>query len=127
MSLEAVTTELLLHNDRRLLAAIPAVIDYAGDHAGLSQAARDDLGIAASTACSEAFSLAGSNGNADPVIKMFITGFPDRVEIAIEHRGDSSIGNHLKNLDRVESSIHSGISRTTLIKYGAESKSEHRS
>lgn len=127
MSLEAVTTELLLHNDKRLLAAIPAVIDYAGERASLSQAARDDLQTATSAACSEAFALAGKNGNSDTVVKMFITGFPDRVEIAIEHRGDSTIGNDLKNVDRVESSTHSGISRTTLIKYGAASKFEHRS
>lgn len=127
MNSESSTTELLLHNDERLLAAIQAVIEHASEQAGLSEAAREDLASATTDACREAFSIAGRNRGPDPVIKLGITGFADRVEIAVEHRGDCSTRKNLRNIDRVDCHIHEGMSRTTLVKYAATSKSEHRS
>lgn len=127
MNLEASTTELVLHNDKRLLAAIQAVVMSASEYASLSEAAREDLTRAADEACEEAFSLAGRNGSSDPVIKVAITGFSDRVEIAVEHAGDSCLKEHRKHIDRVECHVHNGRSRSTLIKYAAASKSERSS
>jgi hypothetical protein len=126
MNLEASTTEVLLHNDRRLFGAVQAVIEYASEHAHLSESARGEVENAASEASEEAFRLSSRNGNTDPVVRMVITGFPDRVEIAIEHRGDSPVGQHLKNVDRIDSKVQDGVSRTTLVKFGVASKSEHR-
>lgn len=127
MNPESSTTELLLHNDERLLAAIQAVIEHASEQAGLSEAAREDLATATADACGEAFAIAGRNGSADPVVKLAISGFADRVEIAVEHRGDCSTRKTLRNIDRVDCDTREGMSRTTLVKYAATSKSEHHS
>jgi hypothetical protein len=118
-------TELTLHNDDRLLSAIQAVVVYASEHACLSEGAREDLSNAATDACKEAFSIAGRNGRPDPAIKVAISGFADRVEIAIEHGGESCLNDRRPNIDRVDCDVRDGKSRTTLVKYAATSKSGH--
>ena len=125
MNLEANTTELLLHKDQRLVAAIAAVVVFAAERASVPEAAAEDLATAAADACKEAFSLAGRNGNSDPVVKLAITAFPDRVEIALEYKGDSCVSRDRKYVDRVDCDVRNGISRATLVKYSATSKFEH--
>jgi len=126
MNLET-STEMLLHDDGRLLPAIQPVIIHASAHAGLSEAGVQDLADAAADACKEALSLAGKNGNTDPVVKVTINSFADRVEVAIEHKGESCANHGRRNVDRVDCDVRGGISRTVLVKYSAASKFEHRS
>lgn len=127
MSLEANTTELLLHKDERLVAAIGAVVIFAAERASVSGGAAEDLAGAAADACKEAFSLAGRNGSPDPVVKVAITAFPDRVEIALEYKSDSCVSRERKYVDRVDCDVRNGISHATLVKYAATSKTEQRS
>jgi hypothetical protein len=126
MSNDPSRIELVLHNDDRLLAAVDAVVAHAGERAGLSLGARQELSRAAAETCEEAFSLAGRNGNPDPVVKLAVSDFPDRVEVAIEHVGESCVNRQRPNVDRVECEAHEGKSRTTLVKYCAASKSERK-
>lgn len=127
MNPESNTTELLLHKDDRLIAAIGAVVIFAAERASVAGGAAEDLAGAAADACKEAFSLAGRNGTPDPVVKVAITSFPDRVEIALEYKGDSCVSRERKNVDRVDCDVRNGISRATLVKYAATSKFEHHS
>jgi hypothetical protein len=126
MSNDPSRVELVLNHDGRLLAAVDAVVLFAGERSGLSLGARQALSGAAMEACEEAFSLAGRNGNHDPVVKVAISDFPDRVEVAIEHGGEPCVNRQRPNIDRAESEAHEGRSRTTLVKYCAASKSERK-
>jgi anti-sigma regulatory factor (Ser/Thr protein kinase) len=126
MSNDPSRVELVLHHDHRLLAAVGAVVEFAGERAGLSVGAQQALSHATAEACEEAFSLAGRNGNPDPVVKVAVSDFPDRVEVAIEHVGESCVNRPRPNVDRVECEAHEGKSRTTLVKYCAASKSERK-
>jgi hypothetical protein len=126
MSNDPSRVELVLNHDDRLLAAVDAVVLFAGERAGLPLGARQALSHAAAEACEEAFSLAGRNGNPHPVVKVAVSDFPDRVEIAIEHVGEACVNRQRPNVDRVESDAHEGKSRTTLVKYCAASKSERK-
>ncbi len=101
MSNDPSRVELVLHHDHRLLAAVGAVVAYAGERAGLSLGAQQALSHAAAEACEEAFSLAGRNGNPDPVVKVAVSDFPDRVEVAIEHVGEPCANRPRPNVDRV--------------------------
>lgn len=125
MSFETSATELLVHNDDRLISAVQTIVLYASEKASLSETARGDLAGATSDACKEAFSLAKKNGNPDPVIKLVVRSFADRVEIAIEHTGDSCLDSRRNHIDRVDCDVRDGKSRTTLVKYAATSKSGH--
>jgi hypothetical protein len=126
MSNDPSRVELVLHNDERLLAAVGAVVEYAGERAGLPLGARQALSHAATEACEEAFSLAGRNRNPDPALKVVVSDFHDRVEVAIEHAGEPGVNRPRLNVDRVECDAHEGKSRTTLVKYCAASKSERK-
>jgi len=118
------TTELLVHKDARLLPAIQPVVVYASERTGLSGSDREDLARATADACREAFGLASKEGNPDPVIKLEVSSFQDRVEIAIEHTGDTCLSSERRYVDRVDCETHGGKSRTTLVKYGAASKTK---
>jgi hypothetical protein len=126
MSNDPSRVELVLHHDHRLLAAVDAVVAHAGERAGLSVGAQQALSHATAEAYEEAFSLAGRNGNPDPVVKLTVSDFPDRVEVAIEHVGDPCANRPRPNVDRVDSHAHEGKSQTTLVKYCAASKSERK-
>lgn len=125
MSADPSRIDLMLHQDDRLLAAIDAVVVHAGERAGLSEGEQQGLAQAAAEACDEAFSLASGNGNSDPVIKLAVCDFPGRVEIAIEHAGESCVNRQRANVDQVKCDVHDGKSRTTLVKFshsGSERK-----
>ncbi|MFZ3215296.1 MAG: hypothetical protein WA192_04475 [Candidatus Acidiferrales bacterium] len=138
MSTEAARTELILHDDARLLAAIPAVVQHASQRCGLSEAGQQGLAAAVQEACRETFPLMEGQANGDPTVKVIISDFPDRVEAAIEHTGealptaglDTFIGDasddpgaglskalQMTKVDRVQYATSGGVSRMTLIKY----------
>jgi anti-sigma regulatory factor (Ser/Thr protein kinase) len=87
-----------------------------------------------------------SNGSKDSVLKVIVSDFPDRVEVAIEHSGESlpsagldtfchaasSAGSQAglsgalqkTSVDRVQYETRDGVSRMTLIKYCDERRAK---
>ena len=137
MSTDPSRTEFTVQDDPRLLAGALAIVLFAGQRCGLSSEAQDGLAEAAVDACRETFPLANNNGNPNPALKVIVSDFPDRVEVAIEHSGESlpsagldtfagaGIGSHARlsdalqktSVDRVQYEARDGIARMTLIKY----------
>lgn len=137
MSTEPSRTELTVQDDPRLIAGVAAIVSFAGQRCGLSSGAQEGLAAAAADACRETFSLVNTNGNADSALRVIVSDFPDRVEVAIEHSGESlpsagldtfaggGSGSQTRlsealqrtSVDRVQYETRGGVSRTTLIKY----------
>jgi hypothetical protein len=138
MTTEPARTELVLHDDARLLAAVGAVICFSATRCGLSQEAQDALTSAAVTACRETFPLVPNGPEGHPTLTMVVSDYPDRVEVQIQHKGeptptaglDSFAGNlqavggaglsaalQQTSVDRVQYETKDGVSRMTLIKY----------
>jgi hypothetical protein len=136
MSTDPSRTEFTVQDDPRLLAGVLAIVLFAGQRCGLSSEAQDGLAEAAVDACRETFPLANNNGNANPALKVIVSDFPDRVEVAIEHSGESlpsagldtfcagaaaqaglSAALQKTSVDRVLYETRNGVSRMTLIKY----------
>jgi hypothetical protein len=146
MSTDPSRTELTLHDDPRLIAGVAAIVSFAAHRCGLSGGAQAGLAAAAAEACRETFPLVNSNGNKEGALKVIVSDFPDRVEIAIEHSGESlpsagldtfcnaasgagsqaGLSGALQktNVDRVQYETHDGISRMTLIKYCDERRAK---
>jgi len=126
-------TELKVHNDQRLLAAVGAIVSHSAHRAGLPREAQQGFAEAAVDACRETFPLVGNNsGSGD--LKMIVEDFRDRVQVTIEHSGESKpsagldsfaggaagkISSSLQDtrVDRVQYDTHEGRARMTLIKY----------
>src|ERR1700690_3179526 len=89
MSTDPSRTEFTVQDDPRLLAGVLAIVLFPGQRCGLSTEAQDDLAEAAVDACRETFLLANNNGNSNPTLKVIVSDFLDRVEVAIEHSGES--------------------------------------
>src|SRR6202046_20474 len=89
MSTDPSRTELTLHDDPRLIAGVTAIVSFASPRCGLSCGAQEGLAAAAAEACRETFPLVNSNGSKDGALKVIVSDFPDRVEVAIEHSGES--------------------------------------
>lgn len=124
---------MLLPNDVRLIAAIDPVVAHAGQRAGLSRQEQAELAHSTEEACEETFSSIGRNGN--PVLRVIVSDFPNRVEVSIEHStAHSSRGSGLSSsastepdpvtaalqgmpVDRLHHEIREGKPRTTLVKY----------
>src|ERR1700732_4633959 len=137
MSTDPSRTEFTVQDDPRLLAGVMAIVLFAGQRCGLSSESQDGLAEAAVDACRETFPLANNNGNANPALKVIVSDFPDRVEVAIEHSGESlpsagldtfagaGIGSRARlsdalqktSVDRVQYEARDGVSRMPLIKY----------
>src|ERR1700730_2826704 len=88
MSTEPSRTELTVQDDPRLIAGVAAIVSFAGQRCGLSSGAQEGLATAAADACRETFSLVNTNGNANSALRVIVSDFPDRVEVAIEHSGE---------------------------------------
>lgn len=137
MSNEPARTELTLPADERLIAAITAVIQHASQRCGLSPESQEGLAAAAQDAARETFPLMEGH-TPEPQVKVIISDFPDRVEVAIEHTGaalptaglDSFVADafagesgglskalQMTKVDRVQYETRNGLSRMTLIKY----------
>jgi hypothetical protein len=137
MSTDPSRTELTLQNDPRLIAGVAAIVLFAGQRCGLSSDAQEGLAAATADACRETFPLVNTNGNSNSALRVIVSDFPDRVEVAIEHSGeslpsaglDTFVGSgsgsqarlsdalQRSSVDRVQYETRSGVSRTTLIKY----------
>jgi hypothetical protein len=137
MSTDPSRTELTLQDDPRLIAGVAAIVLFAGQRCGLSNDAQESLAAATTDACRETFPLVNTNGNSNSSLRVIISDFPDRVEIAIEHSGvslpsaglDTFVGSgsgsqarlsdalQKTSVDRVQYESRAGVSRTTLIKY----------
>ncbi|MFZ0520705.1 MAG: hypothetical protein WAL95_06755 [Candidatus Acidiferrales bacterium] len=144
MSNEPARTELTLPHDERLLSAISPVVQHASQRCGLSTESQEGLAFAAMEAAREAFPLMeGQSG--EPKVKVVVSDYPDRVEVAIEHTGapeptagldtfvkdavagsDAGLSMALQTtqVDRVQYETRNGVSRMTLIKYCDGSKSK---
>jgi anti-sigma regulatory factor (Ser/Thr protein kinase) len=137
MSDEPARTELTLPADERLIAAITAVVHHASQRCGLSPESQEGLASAAQDAAREAFPLMEGK-TTEPQVKVIISDYPDRVEVAIEHSGEAvptagldtfiadavagtpaglSKALQMTKVDRVQYETRNGLSRMTLIKY----------
>src|SRR5579863_4718444 len=138
MSNEPARTELTLPHDERLLAAISTVVQHASQRCGLSTESQEGLAFAAIEAAREAFPLMEGRTPEEQKVKVVVSDYPDRVEVAIEHTGealptaglDTFIGDaagdpgaglsralQMTKVDRVQYATSGGLSRMTLIKY----------
>lgn len=128
-----------LQDDPRLIAGVAAIVSFAAHRCGLSTGAQEGLAAAAAEACRETFPLVNTNGSKDSALKVIVADFPDRVEVSIEHSGESlpsagldtfcdgasgagaqvGLSGALQktSVDRVQYETRDGVSRMTLIKY----------
>jgi len=87
VAIEQNTFRVLLDADPRLAAAAGGVVRYLADAAGLENGAIAGMQSAVIAACSEAFEhLTAEN----PRLEITFTGLPDRIEVALIHRGEGS-------------------------------------
>jgi hypothetical protein len=122
--------ELLIDADPRLAAAAGGAARYLADSAGLAGEDVGELQKSVVAACEEAFEhLTGEH----PHLKVTIERFPDRIEVALAHKGDAepalgldriagfvdrSAGAHaMTGIDRVQFEAQGGVAITRLTKY----------
>jgi hypothetical protein len=131
---ESATLRLQLDADARLAAAVGGVARYLADAAGLKNEAIYQLQSAIVAACCEAFDhLSGAH----PHLKVSVTRFADRIEVALSHPGEISpavgldaiagLASPLEGcraapgvfagVDRVQYEMHGGEAVTRLTKY----------
>jgi hypothetical protein len=139
MTIDPFRTELSLHNDPRLMAAVGAIVSHSAQRVGLSSEAQEGLAAAALDACRETFPLLGNQDGDDSALKVIVEDFQDRVEVTIEHAGEAlptagldsfcggdgsmaGISSSLQDtrVDRVQYETQNGRSRMKLIKYCGE-------
>jgi hypothetical protein len=131
------TFRLLLDADPRLAAAAGGVVRYLADIAGLENDAITRLQSAVIAACSEAFEHLTPD---HPRLEITFKRLPDRMEVALTHRGEgfpavgldaiagfaARIGGRESNrgvfagFDRVQYETHGGEAVTRLTKYFGE-------
>jgi len=131
---EPKTFRLLLDADARLAAAAGGVARYLADVAGLENDAVARMQSAIVAACLEAFEHLTAD---DPHLEITFTRLPDRMEIALSHRGEGSPAVGLDKIagfaariggteaspgvfagfDRVQYETHDGEAVTRLTKY----------
>lgn len=139
MTADPSTVELVVPRDDRLLPAVDAILAHACERAGLSGSEQRDLSRAVFEACDESFSLAGRDGNPQAMLRLLISDFPNRVEVAIEQSNggpappDSrsvpaaapdAIAGALQDMkvDLLRRDVRQGRPRTVLVKYHARSR-----
>jgi hypothetical protein len=142
MTIDPTHTELSLHNDPRLMAAVSAIVSHTAQRIGLSAEAQEGLAAAVIDACRETFPLLGDSDENHSALKVIVEDFPDRIEVTIEHAGEAlptagldsfcgggdgiaaGISNSLQDtrVDRVQYETKDGRVRMKLIKYGGGRK-----
>lgn len=118
---------LSISNDHRLLAGLAAAIGKVAELAGLAEKAAGDLASAALETCENAFPLLANGED----VQAYVRTYADRVEIAVEYRGESKpaagletfLGagggqgvSLLNRVDGVNYSTADGLSQTTIVK-----------
>jgi len=115
-----IRTEARLENDRRLIAAIAAIVDHASEHAGMADARRQALSLAALQTCRIAWPAL--NGR-EPTVEVTCDQYGDRVEVVIQgpRAADPGTEARLKDLqkqiDRLTTENHQDSLRITLVEY----------
>ena len=143
MTIDPSHTELSLHNDPRLMAAVGAIVSHSAQRVGLASDAQEGLAGAVMDACRETFPLLGDLDGKNSALKVIVEDFPDRVEVTIEHTGEAlptagldsfcgggnegampGISNSLQDtrVDRVQYETKDGLSRMKLTKYSGGHK-----
>src|SRR5580704_17136170 len=89
MSSEPAHTELILHEDTRFVGEIAAVVQHHSQRCGLSEAGQQGLTSEVEEACRETFPLMEGKANGEPTVRMIVSDYPDRVQVAIEHTGEA--------------------------------------
>jgi hypothetical protein len=89
MSADPSHVELLVPPDDRLIAAVEAVVAHASERVGLSAEERAELTMATEEACDETFAQATRNGAQNPLLRIVVSDFADRVEVSIEESSGS--------------------------------------
>jgi anti-sigma regulatory factor (Ser/Thr protein kinase) len=134
--------ELRVPNDKRLTSAIETVLVHAGERAGLSHLEQKELTHSTAEACDEAFATAARNGNSNPMVRVTVSDFPNRVEVSIEGFHDSqpdgcemaasaeapdpvTAALEQMNVDRVHHEFREGRPRTVLVKHRAGGITHH--
>ena len=130
MSAESKSIELRIDPDVRLAAAAGGIARFLADAAGLSNEESTDLQKSIVAACEEAFDhLAGDR----PYLTVSLTRYPDRIEVAVAHKGEASpavgldqiagfadqLGSSsaLGGVDRIQFEAREGLAVTRLTKY----------
>ena len=130
MSAEAKAIELQIDADARLAAAAGGAVRVFGESAGLTAEEVAELQKSVVAACQEAFEHLGGER---PHLTVTLTRYPDRIEVAMTHKGDaepavgldriagfaSQVGcsGGLGGVDRVQYEAHDGLAITRLTKY----------
>ena len=140
MSADPTRVEVVLHDDSRLLAAVDAIVVFAGQRVGLTEREQAGLAAATSETCAEVFSIANHNGDRGSTLRVVVSDFSNRVEVAIEsldsehptgpsHAAGSKAGApseayvsvkaalQRSDVDRVQHEVYNHRPWTILIKY----------
>jgi hypothetical protein len=132
MSVDPSRVELLVSRDARLIAAVEAVVAHASGRAGLSAQEQAELRMATEDACDVTFLRATRNGTRNPVLRIVVSDFPDRVEVSIEEScGSPSFAAHGRSasfptaqpdparaaLEETNIDLEGGGPRTVLVKH----------
>ena len=139
MHTSTATIECALQNDRRLIAAVGAIVAHAAQHAGLSERDQEEFAAAAIDACREAFAHV-THRRRNSALRLVVGDFSDHVVVTVEYPGEPipsyssnspevpngrraaalRIGNaprSTQGFDRVSQRANEGWSRITLVKY----------
>lgn len=142
MSADPSHVELCVPNDKRLTSAIEPVVAHAGERAGLSQQEQRELARSTAEACDETFSTAARCGNSNPMVRVTVSDFPNRVEVSIEECRDAQPNGSWNaapaevpdpvtaaleqmSVDRVHHEFREGKPRTLLVKHHAGGIAHH--
>ena len=132
MSTESNHAELRLNNDPWLLRGLVGAVEHFAHRAGLDDESCRSLITATEQACENTFQLLPDGTS---TLLVAIQDYPDRVEVAIEHKGEelpsagldtfAGFGAEgdlsglllMAHVDRVQYQTEGGTSRMTLVKY----------
>lgn len=127
MAADPARTEITLHGDPRLVAAVGAVVTHASLRLGLTREA-DGLSASAMEFVREIFAKMGHRAGApDAAVQVVVEDHPGQLEVTIEHPGEAipaASGSYTqsspgKNWDNAKFETRNGTSRVVLIKYAA--------
>ena len=127
MPTDPARTEITLHGDTRLVAAVGAVVAHASQRLGLSDEAQG-LSTDAMEVVREIFAeMGGRAGAPDAAVQVVVEDIPGQLEVIIEHPGEAipASGEKYtkltpgKNWDQARIETRNGTSRVVLTKYAA--------
>ena len=139
MNTSSATVECALQNDRRLIAAVGAIVAHAAQHAGLSERDQEEAAAATADACRKVFAHLPKPCR-NSALRLVVDDFSDHIAVTIEYPGEpippsASHGSEAPNggrgaarragnsprrlgFDSASQGTNDGWSRLTLVKYG---------